>query len=251
MADGKKTLENLLKDQHKGHRKRVLKEFIDFGIPEDVRPHKVLEMILFFTIPRKNTDELALIVWNYFNKSFVRVMEATIEELIASSENVPPGTPKITEYSARHIKSILEVAKFYYSQKAKEEKWFLTKKDAATFLFKQLVDKNTETTYLLCMDNSSRFLACPKISEGDEFSVSVSPRQLVKKITQIGATNVVLAHNHPRGTALPSDSDIQATKRISFALLGVGAKLVDHIIVADKDFVSLYDSAEYRYIFEL
>lgn len=251
MAEDKKNIEDFLKDQHKGHRQRVLKEFTDFGIPEDIRPHKVLEMILFFTIPRKNTDELALIVWNYFDKSFVKIMEASIEELVASTENAPKGMPKITEYSARHIKSILEVAKYYYISKAKEEKKPFTRKMASDFLLKLLEDKSVEATYLFCMDNLGRFLACPKIAEGDEFSVAISPRDLVKKITQIRATNVILAHNHPRGSALPSKEDIDVTKYISVALSGIKVRLVDHIIVADNDYISLLDSAEYSYIFNL
>lgn len=251
MTENKKVKDGSLDNIHKGHRQRVLKEFVEFGIGEDIRPHKVLEMILFFTIPRKDTNELAYIVWEYFGRSFTRVMEASIEELIASSENVPAGTPKITEYSARHIKSIMEIAKYYYKEKAREEKWALNRREAALFLFKNLVDKNVETVYMLCLDSTNRFLACPKLSEGDEFAVSVSPRQLVKKVTQIGATKVLIAHNHPRGTALPSEADIYTTRQLAIALSGIGAKLLDHVIVADKDFVSIRDSSEYEYLFKL
>ena len=242
---------NAIKDIHSGHRERLRDEFIQMGIGNDVPPHKVLELILFFTIPRKDTNELAHIVLNYFNNSFPKVMEASIEELVASSKNAPPGVPKITRYTAEHIKLILDIAQYYYGQKAKEEKWLLTKAEASTFLLKNLVNKTVETAYMLCLDNANRFLTCQKIPEGDEFAVSISARQLVKKATQIGATKVLLAHNHPRGVALPSPADIAVTKQIYFALSGIDVKLLDHIIIADNEYVSLSDSAEYSYIFEL
>lgn len=251
MAEIKNPKNKPLKDIHKGHRQRVLKAFTETGLTEDVRPHKVLEMILFFTIPRKDTNELAYIVWEYFGRSFAKVMEASVEELMAASQTDRKDIPKISEYTAMHIKSILEIAKYYYTEKAKEEKWVLNRKEASVFLFKNLVDKNVETAYMLCLDNLNRFLACPKISEGDEFSVSFSPRQIVKRITQIGATKILIAHNHPRGTALPSDLDIIATKKLAIAISGIGAKLIDHIIVADKDFVSIRDSSEYEFLFKL
>lgn len=251
MAENDKIKDGPIKDIHKGHRQRVLKELVEFGISEDVRPHKVLEAILFFTIPRKDTSELAYIVWEYFGRSFTRVMEASVEELVASSQTDRKDIPKISEYTARHIKSIMEIAKYYYREKAKEEKWTLNRREGAVFLFKNLVDKNVETVYMLCLDNTNRFLACPKLSEGDEFEASVSPRTLIKKVTQIGATKVLIAHNHPRGNALPSEADLITTRRLAVALSGIGARLIDHIIVADKDFVSIRDSSEYEYLFKL
>lgn len=242
---------NSVSDIHKGHRQRVWRELTKMGIDENTPAHKVLELILFFTIPRKDTNELAHIVLNYFDNSFAKVMEASVEELMASSVTDNKDIPKISEYTASHIKLILEIAKYYYTVKSAEEKTLMNKVEASQFLLKKLVDVNIETVYLLCLDNASRFLACPKIAEGDEFAVAISPRQLVKKVTQIGATKVVIAHNHPRGAALPSAEDINVTKQVAVALSGIGARLVDHIIVADNDFVSLCDSAEYGFIFRI
>lgn len=240
---------NGVSDIHKGHRQRVWRELTRMGIDENTPAHKVLELMLFFTIPRKDTNELAHTVLNYFDNSFARVMEASVEELMASSETQNKDIPKISEYTASHIKLILELAKYYYTSKAKEEKILMNRITASDFLYKKLADVSVETAHMLCLDNASRFIACPKIAEGDEFAVAISPRQLVKKVTQIGATKVLLAHNHPRGLALPSDADIAVTKQLVSALSGIGARLLDHIIVSDNDYVSLRDSAEYGYIF--
>ena len=247
MADKK----NSVSDIHKGHRQRVWRELTKMGFDENTPPHKVLELILFFTIPRKDTTELAHIVLNYFDNSFARVMEASVEELMEASKTNNKDIPKISEYTASHIKLILEIAKYYYTEKAAEEKIIMNRKMASNFLLKKLADVSVETAYLLCLDNASRFIACPKVAEGDEFAVALSPRQLVKKVTQIGATKILLAHNHPRGVALPSAADIEITKQIAVALSGIGAKLIDHIIVADYDYVSLCDSADYGFIFNI
>ena len=247
----KETKGNKKENLHAGHRKRVLKNFMELGIDEKSDPHKVLEMILFFTIPRKDTNELAHIVLKYFDNSFVKVMEASVEELIASTQNAPKDIPKIIEYTANHIKLILEIAKFYYTEKSREERRVFSRSTASDFLFKKLTDKTTETVYMLCLDNANRFMACHRIGVGDEFSVMISPRQFVKKITQIGASKVLIAHNHPRGVAFPSSEDINTTKLISIALSGINAKLMDHIIVAENDYVSMRDSADYKHLFML
>lgn len=251
MESSKETKGKKKDNIHAGHRKRVLKNFMKFGIDENSDPHKVLEMMLFFTIPRKDTNDLAHIVLNYFDNSFVNVMEASVEELIASTENADKNIPKISEYTANHLKLILEIAKFYYTEKAREEKRVFSRYMASNFLLKKLVNESVEAVYMLCLDNANRFMACSKIGGGDEFSVMVSTRQLVKKVTQIGASKVLIAHNHPRGVAFPSKEDINTTKSIAIALSSIGAKLIDHIIVAENDYVSMYDSADYKYIFML
>lgn len=244
MAEVKKTAPKDKKpNPHEGHRKRAWQELSRIGFDEDTPPHKVLELILFFTIPRKDTNILAHDVLKHFDNSFANVLEASVEQLME--------VPGIGEYTAVHIKSILEIARFYQSQKARQEKQIFDRYSASEFLFNKLSDAQIETAYLLCLDNVYRYLACPKISEGDESTVPISPRKLIEKITKIGATNVILAHNHPRGVALPSDADLKLTTNISVALSSINVVFMDHIIVAEHDYVSLYDSAKYSYLFKL
>lgn len=120
----------------------------------------------------------------------------------------------------------------------------------SAFLVHMLNDARVETAYILCLDNVNRFIACQKLAEGDELAVVLSPRKLVERVTRLGATRVLLAHNHPRGVAIPSKADIQITSKISSTLSGIGVAFMDHIIVADNDFVSMRDSADYQLLFE-
>lgn len=236
---------------HSGHRQRVWREFAQNGIDENAPPHKVLELILFFTIPRKDTNELAHIVLERFGGSFANVMEASVEQLMEASVTDNKEIPRITEYTASHIKLMLEIVKYYYASKAKQEKPLFNRATASEYMVKKLMHERVEKAYLLCLDCANRFLDCQKLAEGDEISVALSPRKIIEIINKIGATRVLLAHNHPRGLAFPSKADIQVTSQISSALSGINVVFLDHIIVSDNDYVSLYDSKEYGFLFKM
>ena len=77
-------------------------------------------------------------------------------------------------------------------------------------------------------------------------SAGVSVRKAVEYALLYGATGVILAHNHPSGVAVPSREDERTTRRLQGALDAVGIEFVDHIIVADDDFVSMADSGFFR-----
>ena len=76
-------------------------------------------------------------------------------------------------------------------------------------------------------------------------SASISVRRIVETALNANAVSVVLAHNHPSGLAIPSVEDIQTTKRLGRALHAVEIMLVDHLVVAEDDFVSIVQSGQY------
>ena len=73
-------------------------------------------------------------------------------------------------------------------------------------------------------------------------TVSISTRRIIELALKYNAVGVVLAHNHPGGIALPSNDDISTTFMIRDALRTINVKLLDHIVVADGDYVSMADS---------
>jgi DNA repair protein RadC len=73
-------------------------------------------------------------------------------------------------------------------------------------------------------------------------SANVPIRRIVETALGLNATSVVLAHNHPSGIALPSGEDVLTTHRVAAALSTVDIVLVDHIVVADDDYVSMVQS---------
>ena len=100
--------------------------------------------------------------------------------------------------------------------------------------------------YLLCLDAKCKVLCCQEIGEGSVNSANVPIRRIVEVALRVNATSCILAHNHPSGVALPSGEDVETTRRVAAALDTVDVQLVDHIIVADDDYVSLAQSGLLR-----
>jgi len=96
--------------------------------------------------------------------------------------------------------------------------------------------------YQLCLDGKGKKKGLYKISEGDLESVGLNVRQIMENALRAKAVMVVLAHNHPSGVAIPSREDCTATKIARDALDAMGVRLVDHVVVADNDFVSMAES---------
>ena len=96
--------------------------------------------------------------------------------------------------------------------------------------------------YQLCLDKKGKLLVCRRIGDGGLDSAGFSVRKLVENAVLSAASGVILSHNHPSGIALPSPEDYTATDQAQRALSAIGVRLLDHIIVADGDFVSMADS---------
>ena len=99
-----------------------------------------------------------------------------------------------------------------------------------------------EVFYQACLDGKGKLLNLYRISEGDVSSVTLNIRTIAENAIRANAVQVVLAHNHPSGIALPSEDDVNTTEQARKALGTVGVRLADHIIVADGDFVSMAES---------
>ena len=102
--------------------------------------------------------------------------------------------------------------------------------------------RKVETVFLLCLDAKCKVLCCRQIGEGSVNAASISVRKVVETALNANATSVVLAHNHPSGVALPSADDVQTTQRIAQALHAVDIVLIDHIVVAEGDYISMVQS---------
>ena len=103
----------------------------------------------------------------------------------------------------------------------------------------KFVGRTVETIMLASLDNKNKIISCNIVSEGESDRANLSKRKVMEEAMRVGATRVILAHNHPRGFAMPSSEDIYLTMEIYALLRSVGIELVDHVIFAEDDFVSL------------
>ena len=222
---------------HDGHRNRLRDRFLKEGLDNFDQLH-ALELLLFYCMPRKDTNPVAHALLDHFG-SYDAVLDASRKELTE--------VPGVGENVATFL-SLLKPAWRYYQVKQKENDLPLTTVSACgEYMLPYFVNRNLETVFLLCLDAKSKVICCRMIGEGSINSASVSIRKIVETAINANATSVVLAHNHPSGIAIPSPEDILTTQRLGKALNAVEIILVDHLVVAGKDFVSIAQSGGYSY----
>ena len=221
---------------HDGHRQRLKERFILEGL-DHFNELQVLELLLFYAIPRQDTNPLAHRLLDRFG-SFSQVLEAPAGEL----EKVPG----MGQNAAAFLHLIREASRYYQVNRAKQEKILDTAEKCIRFLAPYFVGRRNETVFLLCLDAKCKLLCCKEVAEGSVNSASVSARRVVEMALAVNAATVVLAHNHPSGLAVPSPEDVQTTHRIAAALQTVEILLADHVILADEDSVSMAQSRFYN-----
>lgn len=221
---------------HDGHRERLRERFSREGL-DGFTEVQVLELLLFYCIPRRDTNPIAHALLERFG-SLTQVLEAPASEL----EKVPG----MGRSAALFLNLVPEVSRYYQVNKVGQNTVLNTIEKCGCYLMPFFVGRRNETVYMLCLDAKCKLLCCTEISEGSVNSASVSPRKAVEVALAANATTVVLAHNHPSGLAVPSSEDIYTTRRIAAALEVVDVLLADHLIIVDDDFVSLAQSGQYR-----
>ncbi len=215
-----------------GHRRRVKDRFLAEGLDHFDASH-VLELLLFYAIPQKDTKPAAKALLAKFG-SFPQVMDATVEEL--------KKVEGIGENAALFLKLVAETGRYYLVKKESDVKILDSAESFGRFLVPRFHNLRNETVMLLCLDGKGKLLCCQEVGQGSVNSAAISTRRIVEVALGVNASIVVLAHNHPAGIAIPSQEDLATTIRVEQALSAVDIILADHIVVADDDFVSMVQS---------
>lgn len=214
---------------HEGHRKRMKERFMKSGL-DDFAPHNVLEFLLFYSIPRGDTNPIAHRLIDAFG-SLSGVFDATPEELMKVSG--------VGESTAILISMIPQMARKYLEDKADAVNVVSGCGDIGAYLLPKFVGRTNEALMMVSIDNKNKVISCSVVAEGTVDSAKVSRRKVMEEAMKVKATRVILAHNHPRGVAVPSAEDVAMTREIGRLFAQVGIELVDHIIIADDDYVSM------------
>lgn len=220
---------------HKDHRQRVKNRFLKEGLDNFDDLH-ILEMMLFYCIPRRDTNEIAHILLTRFG-SLPNVMDATKEQLM-KVEGVGEGV-------ATFIRFLSELEHTCKVRRDSDVQIINSYADIRRCIQSKLEGHRNELIYLMCMDAKRKVLCVEKVGEGSVNSANVPIRKIVELALGVNAVSVVLAHNHPGGLAFPSPDDIRTTKDVATALRLVDIEFMDHVIVADGDFISLHQSGAY------
>lgn len=232
----KKTLPN---NPHAGHREKLKRRFEREGL-ETFEDHNILELILFFAIPRKDTNEIAHALMSHFG-SFSRVLEASLEELCQ--------VPGVGRNSAQLIKTYPCVAKRYYADRFRPGKRLPPYEQMGQDLVFHFAGLEKEQVYVMFYDNSLSFCASQVIHEGDINSVGFSLRKLCDETVRSNAAYLVIAHNHPHGLPIASSDDLNTTANLKNFLLQMNVVLIDHFIIGESRYSSIQKD-DYNYLFD-
>lgn len=221
---------------HDGHREKMRARFLTGGL-DSFAPHEALELLLYYAIPRRDTNAIAHTLMERYG-SLSAVLNAPVEDL--------QRVEGIGESAAILLHLVPQVCRRASMEDAAQDTALNSSAKAGKYLLSLFEGKKREMIYQLCLDRKGKLLACKNLGEGGVAAVVLDIRRVVENAILTSASGVILSHNHPSGIALPSNEDYIMTDKAKAALAAVDVVLMDHIIVADGDFVSMADSGYLR-----
>lgn len=210
---------------HANHRQRVRERFEKEGL-DAFADHNVLEMLLFYCIPRLDTNEISHELLKQFG-SISGVLDADINAL--------RDVPGIGHDAALFLKFTDALCRRYYIDRKQERALILNSEDAKNFIEPYFLGENEEMFIAVLLDGCSTVRKIALVDRGNEESVAVNVNRIIKEVVNNQASVVVLAHSHPNGFARPSRDDIDITSELAKKLEAIDVKLGEHLIFSKND----------------
>ena len=226
---------------HDGHRDRMKQKFLKHGL-ESFESHEVLELLLFYAIPRCDTNEFAHRLINEFG-SLTGVFGASAEDL-CRVDGIGPN-------AATLIVLCREIFKRYLAEKNSEIKTLNSIGEILGYLEPLFFGEQKEKAVALFFNGRREVLGCVTLSKGSIVGTEASARDIAENAFRLNATGVVLAHNHPAGDASPSSQDVDTTKTLVKNLWPMSIEVVDHCIFAPNSCFSMRGDPHLAPIFSI
>ena len=233
MAEEEKT-----KNNAKGHRERVRKKFLENGF-NGLEDYEVLELLLFYVIPRKDTKAIAKELIKKF-KTLANVLKADTLELKTVNG--------LGDVAITFLKMMGAVPEKIYEDKLKNQKLIKDDRNKITdkevllsFLRNKIGYEDVEKFYVIYLSSSNEVIAFEESSSGTLDRSSIYPREIYKRVIMENAKSIIIAHNHPSGNTCPSKCDIDITNEIAKGLKNFGALLLEHIIITRDSYFSFLE----------
>ena len=221
-----------------GHRERIKEKFLKNGI-DGFAEYEILELLLTYCIPRKDTKPIAKELLNKF-KSLDNIFKADFDKLSAIDG--------LGKNSIAFLKLIGDLPSIIYKDELKNKKLVnketlkISNKDILlNYLRNKIGYEEKEKFYVIYLSSSNEVIEFEENSVGTLDRSSVYPREIYKKIINLNAKSVILAHNHPSDNITPSKSDIELTNEIVKGLKNFGALLIEHIIITKNSYFSFLE----------
>ena len=220
------------KHRHTGHRERMKAEFLARGL-EGWPDHRVLELLLFYTIPQGDVNDLAHELVERFG-SLAGVLDASVEEL--------KKVKGVGDHTAVFFRMLPAVLGRYQGARTRLSAIINSPEEAYAWLEPYFFGARNEMVYVLCLDGKRQVLGVRKVAEGSIELAEVNTRRIAEEAIGLRAAQIYVAHNHVSNLAIPSQADWLTTDTLRGALRPIGIELIDHLVFVDGDMVSLKDS---------
>ena len=216
---------------HKGHRKRMKAKFLLHGF-DVLEEHEVLEMLLYYAVPRSDTNPIAHKLLDHFG-SISAVFDASIDMLLDAG---------VSENTAVLLKMIPDLSRLYLDDKYNNPSKVIDLSKIVDYFACKFIGREDEAVMLLLTDAKGKEVYSGIVAKGSINSTDLPVRKIIDLALRYNAKLAIIAHNHPSGVAIPSKDDLSATKIIQNALAHVNVILADHVVIADDDGVSMTSS---------
>ena len=221
---------------HEEHRKRMKERFKEHGL-KSFQPHEILEMALFYCIPYKDTNALAHELLDSFG---------SINQLLKTDPEYLMDIKGVGENTALYLAFLKQFMEYCISQEDTEKLNLKRHSACVEFIRKQLRYQENEQLLVVCLDSQMFYIRHDIMSSGTVSQTSVNIRAIVNHALKFNATGIVIAHNHPSGSPLPTREDNMLTETIYKALNYVEISLLDHIIIGGNDYYSYLKDGKFE-----
>ena len=216
---------------HAGHRQRLKKRYLEEGL-DSFSEHQVLELLLYYCLPRGDTNTLAHTLIERYG-SLSSLLEADYDNLRQEAG--------VGEHTALLLALLPDVWRYYQVARGNRRDVIHDRQELTAYTANLFIGEDSEAFYLICLDARNNVTRALKMNEGAPDSVGLELRAVVEAALRCKAKNVVLAHNHPGGSLKPSVGDLDVTDQLAALLGALGIGVLDHIIVAGDKHLSFVE----------
>ncbi len=232
--------ENSEKNLHKNHRERLRKKFMDSN-GDALEEHELLELLLYYVYTQKNTNDIARRLLKRFGDIY-NVFEASAEELMMV-EGIGPQAAALLMMQAAYTRRYI-VERYCEERKQNPNNISLSRENAGDYIINFFYGYKDEILMMFALDANLKVKSSVRLAKGTIDKVQFFAREIMQNALSSKATYVIIAHNHPNGVLQASENDLFFSMELEKALDYVGIKLIDHIIVSGKQYLSM--SREYN-----
>ncbi len=212
------------KPHYHGHRQRLRERFLKGG-SDSLPAYELLELILYGAIRQGDVKPLAKRLIDQF-ESLAGVLSADPDALTAAG---------LGETTVATLKTVQAAALHLSWQQLMEQPIVSSWQALLDYCRAAMGHDKTEAFRIMFLDRKNRLITDEVQQRGTVDHTPVCPREVVKRALELGATALILVHNHPSGDTTPSRADIEMTKQIDAAAEPLGIVLHDHLIITRSE----------------